>query len=225
LKQSKTKDQTRKGANIKGSNYNFVGGLITKTVKTSMAKLEEPKRRRFHHSLSSNSCECVTIMEGDVSSDNGAILESMGRVSRLTSLATVMHASLLKMLASSSYKSQRRSRTREREERGEREERLQKQKGIQLRRTEENRRDWKNSERAKGRGEQIRFGSVFTRKKQPNRKKERPETEPEPAQTGRFRSGFLDKKPDKPIGLFWAYFGLFNRLFNGLCNGLLMDFY
>jgi len=112
-----------------------------------MAKLEEPKRRCFHHSLSSNSCECVTIMEGDVSSDNGAILESMGRVSRLTSLATVMHASLPKMLASSGYKSQRRSCTREREER---EERLQKQKGIQLRRTEENRRDWKNSERAKG---------------------------------------------------------------------------
>jgi len=37
----------------------------------------------------------------------------------------------------------------------------------------------------------------------------------------RFRSSFLSKKPDKPI----AYFGLFNRLFNGLCNGLLMDFY
>jgi len=72
-----------------------------------------------------------------------------------------------------------------------------------------------------GRGEQIRFGSVFTRKKQPNRKKKRPETEPEPAQTGWFRSGFLSKKPYKPIGLFWAYFGLFNRL----CNGLLMDFY
>ena len=42
------------------------------------------------------------------------------------------------------------------------------------------------------RGEQIRFGSVLTRKKNPNRKKKkkRPETEPEPAQTGRFRSGF-----------------------------------
>ena len=74
------------------------------------------------------------------------------------------------------------------------------------------------------RGEQIRFGSVLTRKKNPNlkkKKKKRPETEPEPAQTGRFRSGFLSKKPDKPIGLFWAYFGLFY----GLCNGFLMDFY
>jgi len=39
------------------------------------------------------------------------------------------------------------------------------------------------------------------------------------------RAGAIIIKPDKPIGLFWAYFGLFNRLFNGLCNGLLMDFY
>ena len=83
-----------------------------------MAKSEEPKRRRFHHSLSSNNCESVTIMEGDVSSDNAAILESMGRVSRLTSLATVMHAGLPKMLASSGYKSQRRSRTKKKEEMG-----------------------------------------------------------------------------------------------------------
>ena len=120
-----------------------------------MAKSEEPKRRRFHHSLSSNSRESVTIMEGDVSSDNGAILESMGRVSRLTSLATVMHAGLPKMLASSGYKSQRSSRTRRGEKnRGERGE-AKKTKGIQLRRTEENRRDWKNSERAKGREEEA----------------------------------------------------------------------
>jgi predicted DCC family thiol-disulfide oxidoreductase YuxK len=86
-----------------------------------MAKSKEPKWRRFHHSLSSNSCESVTIMEGDVSSDNGAILESMGRVSWLTSLDTVMHAGLPKMLASSGYKSQRRSRTKKkggRERRG-----------------------------------------------------------------------------------------------------------
>jgi len=80
-----------------------------------MAKSEEPKRRRFHHSLSSNSCESVTIMEGDVSSNNGAILESMGRVSQLTSLATVMDAGLPKMLASSGYKNWRSSRTREEE--------------------------------------------------------------------------------------------------------------
>jgi len=97
-----------------------------------MAKSEEPKRRRFQHSLSSNSCESVTIMERDVSSDNGAILKSMGRVSRLTSLATVMHAGLPKMPASSRYKSQRRSRTKGKEKKREREERLQKQKGYSL---------------------------------------------------------------------------------------------
>jgi hypothetical protein len=48
-------------------------------------------------------------MEGDVSNDYGIILESMGRVSRLTSLVTVMNAGLPKLLASSGYKSQRKS--------------------------------------------------------------------------------------------------------------------
>jgi hypothetical protein len=75
-----------------------------------------------------------------------------------------------------------------------------------------------------------KFGSVrFLPEKNSQTEKKR-----DPKRTGtgpnrpvpvRFRSGFLSKKPDKPIGLFWAYFGLFNRLFNGLCNGLLMDFY
>jgi hypothetical protein len=44
-------------------------------------------------------------MEGDVSNDYGIILESMGRVSRLTSLVTVMNAGLPKLLVSSGYKS------------------------------------------------------------------------------------------------------------------------
>jgi hypothetical protein len=48
-------------------------------------------------------------MEGDVSNDYGIILESMGRVSRLTSLVTVMNAGLQKLLVSSGYKSQRKS--------------------------------------------------------------------------------------------------------------------
>jgi len=53
----------------------------------------------------------------------------------------------------------------------------------------------------------IIFGSVrfSPGKNSQTEKKKRPETEPEPAQTGRFRSGFLSKKPDKPIGLFWAF--------------------
>lgn len=52
-------------------------------------------------------------MEGDVSNDYGIILESMGRVSRLTSLVTVMNAGLPKLLASSGYKSQRKNCNRE----------------------------------------------------------------------------------------------------------------
>ena len=73
-------------------------------------------------------------MEGDVSNDYGIILESMGRVSRLTYLVTVMNAGLPKLLASSGYKSQRKNCNREGEERrGYREE---KKKGVrQLMRT------------------------------------------------------------------------------------------
>ena len=120
MKQSKKKDQTRKGANIKGSNYNVFGDLITK-----LRKLQWPNQKNPSGAVSTIHClqtaVNLTIMEGDVSSDNGAILESMGRVSRLTSLDTVMHAGLPKMLASSGYKSQRRSRTKKkrgRERRG-----------------------------------------------------------------------------------------------------------
>jgi hypothetical protein len=43
-------------------------------------------------------------MEEDVSNDYGIILESIGRVSRLTSLVAVMNAGLPKLLASSGYK-------------------------------------------------------------------------------------------------------------------------
>jgi hypothetical protein len=60
LKQSETKDQTRKGAKIKGSNYNSYGGLDYKIVKTAKDRIENIhfeilKRRRFlreHYSLS-----------------------------------------------------------------------------------------------------------------------------------------------------------------------------
>jgi len=66
------------------------------------------------------------------------ILDSMGRVSRLTSLVTVMGAGLPKLLASSGYKSQRKSCTREegREKRGYSEEKKKKRGGVkQLMRT------------------------------------------------------------------------------------------
>jgi hypothetical protein len=55
----------------------------------------------------------------------------MGRVSRLTSLVTMMNAGLPKLLASSGYKSQRKSCNKRRRREG-REERLQKNKRIQL---------------------------------------------------------------------------------------------
>ena len=64
------------------------------------------------------------------------------------------------------------------------------------------------------RGEQIRFGSVFTRKKQPNRKKKketrnRTGTGPNRPVPVRFRSGFLSKKTGQTyrliLGLFWAF--------------------
>jgi hypothetical protein len=70
-------------------------------------------------------------MEGDVSNDYGIILESMGRVSRLTSLVTMMNAGLPKLLASSGYKSPRKSCNKRRRREG-REEMLQKNKRIQL---------------------------------------------------------------------------------------------
>jgi predicted DCC family thiol-disulfide oxidoreductase YuxK len=65
----------------------------------------------------------VTIKAGDVSSDNRAIFQIKGRVSQLTSLATVMHAGLPKMPASFGYKSQRRSRIEGTEKRGRKRER------------------------------------------------------------------------------------------------------
>jgi hypothetical protein len=40
LKQSETKDQTEKDAKIKGSNYNFYGGLDYKIAKKSIPKSE-----------------------------------------------------------------------------------------------------------------------------------------------------------------------------------------
>ena len=89
-------------------------------------------------------------MERDVSSDYGVILESMERVSRLTSLVTMMDAGLPKLLASSGYKSQRKSYTRG--GRGGREERLQKNQGIENGRKEER---LKIPERAIGREEEA----------------------------------------------------------------------
>jgi RsiW-degrading membrane proteinase PrsW (M82 family) len=66
----------------------------------------------------------------------------------------------------------------------------------------------------------IIFGSVwFLPEKTAKPKKKRPQTEPEPAVLGRFRSGFLDKKQDKPIGLFWALFGFLIGFLMGFVIG------
>ena len=60
MKQFETRDQTRKGATIKGSNYNSSRGLDYKIIKTAKDRIENIhfeilKRRRFlkeHYSLS-----------------------------------------------------------------------------------------------------------------------------------------------------------------------------
>jgi len=74
------------------------------------------------------------------------------------------------------------------------------------------------------RGEQIRFGSVFTRKKQPNRKKKR-ETRNRTG-TGRFRSGFVPVFWPVPVSFrfFIQKTGQTYRLILGFLIGFLMGF-
>jgi hypothetical protein len=74
LKQSETKDQTRKDVTIKGSNYNFSGGLDYKIVKISKDQIRNiiqsgktvPFQR--HYSLSSSPIQ----QKGTVSATNAA---------------------------------------------------------------------------------------------------------------------------------------------------------
>jgi hypothetical protein len=47
LKQSETRDQTRKGAKINGSNYNSSGGLDYKIVKTAKDRIENIHFQNF----------------------------------------------------------------------------------------------------------------------------------------------------------------------------------
>jgi hypothetical protein len=72
LKQSENKDQTRKSANIKGSNYNFVWDLITKLQKHLMAESKETQAAPFPPFHRLQRWYSVIIKEGDVGSDNGA---------------------------------------------------------------------------------------------------------------------------------------------------------
>jgi len=59
----------------------------------------------------------------------------------------------------------------------------------------------------------IIFGSVrFLPKKYNQTEKKRPETESKPAQTDRFQSGFLSRKPEKPICIFLDFFGFISTV-------------
>jgi hypothetical protein len=71
LKQSETKDQTRKDVKIKGSNYNSYRGLDYKIVKTAKDRIENIhfeilKRRRFHYSLSPSKKSFSALKQGYV---------------------------------------------------------------------------------------------------------------------------------------------------------------
>ena len=113
-KQSKTKDQTGTGTKIKGSDYDFSGGLITKLHKHPRTKSEisfkVAKRCRFtkNYSLSS----AGNKNRGSVSSRDSVAAVEGRRVSRLMFLAAVMHAGRYQETpATSGYKSQRKNRT------------------------------------------------------------------------------------------------------------------
>jgi len=56
LKQYETKDQTGKGAKIKGSNYNLSGGLITKLQNTSKDQI-----RNMHFELANGVVSLTTV--------------------------------------------------------------------------------------------------------------------------------------------------------------------
>jgi hypothetical protein len=83
------------------------------------------------------------------------------------------------------------------------------------------------------RGEQIRFGSVFTQKTNQNQilKNLKIQTgpEPEPVQTDRFRFGsvrFFYQKNRKTCIIFLGllgFFGLFNGLSDGFSDGLVIN--
>jgi len=86
LKQSKTNDQTEKGSKIKGSNYNFSGGLITKLQKHPRTKskisFKVEKRCRFteHCSLSSSE-DVMCSWSRDVAAAKALICFNQGGMS------------------------------------------------------------------------------------------------------------------------------------------------
>ena len=82
MKQSETKDQTRKSAKIKGSRYSFSRGLITKLQKTSIINQKKSKRRRSIKALFTVFLNITTVAlkAGDVGSDNGTVFNQEARL-------------------------------------------------------------------------------------------------------------------------------------------------
>jgi len=112
LKQSEIRDQTRKGVKIKGFNYNFSGGLITKLQKNSMTKSKKSKRRRSIKALFTVflNITAVAVKAGDVSNDNGVIFNQEACLAAGIPRHRDARQPLPKMPMSSGYKSRRRNR-------------------------------------------------------------------------------------------------------------------
>jgi hypothetical protein len=107
LKQSETKDQTRKDAKIKGSNYNSHGGLDYKIVKTAKDRIENIhfeilKRRHFHYSLSPSKKVIFSIKTGICFAANC----SNYRARFMAAIPATVTTTMLSL----GYKSQRRNR-------------------------------------------------------------------------------------------------------------------
>ena len=152
MKQYETKDQTRKGAKIKGSNYNSYGGLDYKIVKTAKDQIENIhfeilKRRRFHYSLSHSKKVVLSIKTGICFAANCSNYEARFMAAIPTTITTTV--------LSLGYKSQRRNR-RQRGEKGRHREGKKKEQGRNTakkeRDSEENERGGKegNTENRKG---------------------------------------------------------------------------
>jgi hypothetical protein len=114
LKQSKTKDQTRKDLKIKGSNYNSYRGLDYKIVKTAKDRIknihfEILKRRRFHYSLSPSKKVVFSIKTGICFAANCSNYRACFMAAILATVTTTM--------LSLGYKSQRRNHRQGREKR------------------------------------------------------------------------------------------------------------
>jgi hypothetical protein len=153
LKQSETKDQTRKGAKIKGSNYNSYRGLDYKIVKTAKDRIENIhfeilKRHRFHYSLSPSKKAVLSIKTRICFAANCSNYGARF----MASISTTVTTSVLSL----GYKSQRRNRRQRGEEVGRHREGKKKEQGRNTakkeRDSEENERGGKegNTENRKG---------------------------------------------------------------------------